>query len=85
MMMALPKHFEAIANNLLTLIPQQNKEELARYIIRRDMVVELLNLALNKELAIQKEWAKKKLDGESYLKSQKELKSEIKVLPKNSE
>ena len=45
-------------------IPQQNKNELARYIIRRDMVVELLKLALNNELAIQKEWAAKKAKGE---------------------
>jgi hypothetical protein len=56
--------FGELSNKLLEIIPQQNKDELARYIIRRDMVVELLKLALKNELAIQKEWAKKKAKGE---------------------
>ena len=56
--------FGELSNKLLEIIPQQNKDELARYIIRRDMVVELLKLALKNELAIQKEWAKKKEEGE---------------------
>ncbi|MDR2171321.1 MAG: hypothetical protein LBP59_14355 [Planctomycetaceae bacterium] len=58
------KKFGEITNTLLTLIPQQNKEELARYIIRRNMVVDLLKLALNNELSIQKKWTKKKHDNE---------------------
>jgi hypothetical protein len=53
-----------LSNKLLEIIPQQNKDELARYIIRRDMVVELLKLALKNELVLQEEWAKKKAQGE---------------------
>ncbi|MDR2651103.1 MAG: hypothetical protein LBC68_02135 [Prevotellaceae bacterium] len=64
------KKFGELANNLLTLIPQQNKEELSRYIIRRDMVVDLLKLIPNNELSIQKEWAKKKQDGEKIKQDQ---------------
>jgi hypothetical protein len=56
--------FSELSNKLLEKIPQQNKDELARYIIRRDMVVDLLKLALNNELAIQKEWAEKKAKGD---------------------
>jgi len=56
--------FSELSNKLLEKIPQQNKDELTRYIIRRDMVVELLKLALNNDLAIQKEWAEKKAKGE---------------------
>jgi len=52
-----------LTNKLLNMIPQQNKDELARYIIRRDMVVNLLKLALNNNLAVQKEWAKEKEKG----------------------
>ena len=38
---------------LLNLIPQQNKEELGRYVIRRDMVAEVLRKILAKELDYQ--------------------------------
>lgn len=55
--------FGELSNKLLEKIPQQNKDELARYVIRRDMVVELLKLALSNDLAIQKEWAGKKAKG----------------------
>lgn len=55
--------FGELSNKLLEKIPQQNKDELTRYIIRRDMVVELLKLILNKDLAIQKEAAEKKEKG----------------------
>jgi hypothetical protein len=56
--------FKKLSDKLLEKIPQQNKDELTRYIIRRDMVVELLKLALNSGIAIQKEWAEKKISGE---------------------
>jgi len=56
--------FGVITNKLLEKIPQQNKNELARYIIRRDMVVEILKYAKNNDLAIQKEWEAKKIKGE---------------------
>ena len=56
--------FEELSIRLLKKIPQQNKDELARYIIRRDMVVDLLKLALNNSLAVQKEWEEKKDQGE---------------------
>lgn len=55
--------FRAVSQKLLQQIPQQNKDELTRYIIRRDMVVKLLALALRNELAIQKDWEKKKALG----------------------
>ena len=38
-----------LANKLLKMIPQQNKDELARYIIRRDMVVNLLMTCLEQQ------------------------------------
>jgi hypothetical protein len=56
--------FKELSDKLLTTIPEQNKDELARYIVRRDIVVDLLKLALNNELAIQEEYAKKKSEGE---------------------
>lgn len=56
--------FGELSNKLLTTIPQQNKDELARYVIRRDMVVDLLNLSLSNELSVQKEWEEKKESGE---------------------
>jgi len=52
-----------LTTKLLDMIPQQNKDELARYIIRRDMVVNLLKLALNNGLTIQKEWVEEKEKG----------------------
>lgn len=66
------KKFGELSNKLLATIPQQNKDELTRYIIRRDMVVELLKLALDNELAIQKEWAEKKAKGETTERVDKE-------------
>lgn len=56
--------FGELSNKLLEKIPQQNKDELTRYIIRRDMVVDLLKLALCNDLAVQKEWQEKKGEGE---------------------
>jgi len=56
--------FGELSNKLLEKIPQQNKDELTRYIIRRDMVVELLKLALSNDLVIQKEWKEKNSKGE---------------------
>lgn len=64
--------FDELTNKLLEKIPQQNKDELTRYIIRRDMVVELLKLALNNDLAKQKEWAKNKVKGRKIGRSDKE-------------
>ena len=49
-----------LIHKLFTKIPQQNKDELTRYVIRRDMVVNLLKLALANGLEIQKEWVEKK-------------------------
>ena len=49
---------------LLSLIPEQNKDELARYIIRRDMIVKILQLILNNKSAQQMIWEKKKESGE---------------------
>jgi hypothetical protein len=46
------------STELLGLIPQQNKEELGRYIIRRDMVAEVLRKILAQELEYQKSPAK---------------------------
>lgn len=48
--------FSELSKMLLEKIPQQNKDELARYIIRRDMVVRILDYALKNELEVQKEW-----------------------------
>ncbi|MDR2439218.1 MAG: hypothetical protein LBE12_07610 [Planctomycetaceae bacterium] len=58
------KNLNEIVNKLLSLIPQQNKEELARYIIRREMVVELLKQILKNKLDIQKDWEKQKQNNE---------------------
>lgn len=41
------------STELLNLIPQQNKEELGRYVIRRDMVAEVLRKILAQELTYQ--------------------------------
>ena len=48
---------------LLSLIPEQNKDELARYIIRRDMVVKILRLILNNKSAQQILWKQLKESG----------------------
>ena len=54
---------ETLSNKLLEKIPEQNKDELARYIIRRDILVELLRLTLNNKLSIQTEWEENKSRG----------------------
>lgn len=69
--------FEELSNKLLTQIPEQNKDELARYIIRRDMVVDLLQLALQNGLSVQKEWEQKEKDGISIRKDQEGLVHDI--------
>ncbi len=45
---------------LLELIPQQNKEELSRYVIRREMVTKVLKLILGNALATQSNTGKGK-------------------------
>lgn len=57
------KKFAEISNKLLNLIPQQNKDELSRYVIRRQMLVEMLRIALKREMLIQKEWKRQKDSG----------------------
>ena len=52
------------AQKLLSLIPEQNKDELARYIIRRDMIVKILRLILNNKSAQQVIWKQLKESGE---------------------
>lgn len=64
--------FTELSNKLLKKIPEQNKDELARYVIRRDMVVDLLKFALDNKLAIQKEWAEKKANGEKAIRTDNE-------------
>lgn len=64
--------FNELTTKLLEKIPQQNKDELARYIIRRDMVVELLKLALANNLDKQKAWVGKKGDGKKVPRTDKE-------------
>jgi hypothetical protein len=59
------KKFGELSSKLLKKIPQQNKDELARYIIRRDMVVQLLRLASNNNLDSQQETEKKKVEAKS--------------------
>lgn len=44
---------EKRSHELLEYIPQQNKEELARYVIRRDMVTRVLKLILDNALTVQ--------------------------------
>lgn len=58
------KKLKELSETLLNTIPQANKNELSRYIIHRDMVVNILKLALNNELEIQQEWISKKEQGE---------------------
>ena len=65
--------FRETSRKLLELIPQQNKDELARYVIRRDMVVRLLKLALKNELAKQLDCKKKKAAGETVREDQEGL------------
>lgn len=59
------KKFTKVSNKLLDLIPQQNKDELSRYVIRRQMLVEMLRIILKKEMQIQIEWKKRKNLGEN--------------------
>lgn len=65
--------FRETSRKLLDLIPQQNKDELARYVIRRDMVVRLLKLALKNELVKQLDWKRKKVAGETVREDQEGL------------
>lgn len=51
---------EKRSHELLDYIPKQNKEELARYVIRRDMVSKVLKLILDNALAVQEEDAPRK-------------------------
>lgn len=50
-------------HKLLSLIPQQNKDELTRYIIRRDMIVRILRLILSNKSAQQIIWKQLKDSG----------------------
>lgn len=50
---------ESKSSELLEMIPQQNKEELGRYVIRREMVAEVLKKILAQELDCQMEKPKK--------------------------
>jgi hypothetical protein len=43
------------SSELLSRIPQQNKEELSRYVIRREMVARILRLIINQALDYQKQ------------------------------
>lgn len=61
-----------LSDKLLEKIPQQNKDELGRYIIRRDMVVHLLKLALNNELEVQEAWKNKKENREEHNRTEPE-------------
>ena len=61
---------ESLSKKLLEKIPAQNKDELARYIIRRDILVELLRLALNNKLSIQAEWKASKENGSGVRQDQ---------------
>lgn len=61
------------SRKLLDKIPQQNKEELARYVIRREMIVNTLRLALANELSKQKAWAQQKLDGKDVREEQEAI------------
>lgn len=64
--------FAELSNKLLQKIPEQNKDELTRYVIRRDMVVNLLELALDNKLSVQKEWESMKRADKNYIRQDKE-------------
>lgn len=59
---------QSLTNQLLEQIPISNKDELSRYIIHRDLVVDVINLILKRDLAVQKEWEKRKIAGEELRK-----------------
>ena len=59
------KKFSECTDRLLKLIPQQNKEELSRYVLRRQMLVDMLRIVLKQEMKIQKKWKDQKEAGES--------------------
>ncbi len=65
--------FESVSQKLMNKIPQQNKDELARYIIRRDMVVKLLDLARKNELEIQRSWKEREARGEKVHKQKEAI------------
>lgn len=55
------QYFEKLkgkSKELLSLIPQQNSEELSLYIARREMVIALLDKILSNETEVQKQWDK---------------------------
>ncbi len=54
---------EKRSSELLGLIPQQNKEELGRYVIRREMVTRVLKLILENSLSVQETPKKGKAKG----------------------
>lgn len=67
------KKFQETSIKLMNLIPQQNKDELARYVIRRDMVVRLLRLALKNELVKQRKWLDQKANNQKVREEQEGL------------
>lgn len=73
--------FNKISVELLSEIPQQNKDELARYIIRRNMIVDLLRMSLENSLDIQKDWEQSKLN-DSKVKAQPERIIQNLIFPK---
>ena len=73
--------FNQISTELLSEIPQQNKDELARYIIRRNMLVDLLRMSLNNSLDIQKHWEQEKISN-PHFKAQPEKIVQNLIFPK---
>ena len=68
-----PQKIYDATNKLLSLIPTQNRDELARYVIRRDMIVKILRLILCGESAAQCEWEKLKSEGKEVHASREGL------------
>lgn len=60
------ENFSEISAELLAEIPQQNKDELARYVIRRNMIVDLLKMSLQNLLDVQAEWEQKKIENPRF-------------------
>ncbi len=58
---------ETRGKELLDLIPQQNKQELSRYIIRREMVTKILSLILNNGLDYQRNNLDERKDREGLI------------------
>ena len=68
-----PEKIYDATNKLLVLIPSQNRDELARYIIRRDMIVKILRLILKGESAAQCRWEKLKAEGKDVHANREDL------------